>query len=185
MNKNILIGSIIAVVILILVSFTSVVGFQSVKSNVEASPLFTIRTKRAIDKESEDLTCDYVGKGKVSNIPLPTRDNKIALLQKVIARIRGMDDGAFNKFVDFLINHKGKRIKEENIPEMINVLHQLKINPSGIKNYIADEKENKFYTEEYCETMGFIWVPGCLIALIITYLIWLVLSFATIILDCQ
>ncbi len=40
MNKKILIGSIIAVVLLTLVSFTSVVGFQSVKSDSKIhSPL--------------------------------------------------------------------------------------------------------------------------------------------------
>ncbi|UCD14590.1 MAG: hypothetical protein JSW60_04005 [Thermoplasmatales archaeon] len=79
MVKKILIGSIIAVAVLICVSFTSVVGFQSVKSNVKASPRFTVRTKRAIDEESKDLTCDYVGKGEEIIIPLPKR-NDIAVL---------------------------------------------------------------------------------------------------------
>ncbi|UCD13904.1 MAG: hypothetical protein JSW60_00355 [Thermoplasmatales archaeon] len=189
MNKKILIGSIIAVAILVGVSFTSVVGYSGVKSNVKASPLFTVRTKRAIDEESRDLTCEYVGKREEITIPITTRNNRIAFVLKVIERIRGMDDGTFNKFVDFLINRQGKRIKEENIPEMINVLHQLKINPDEIKNYIADEKENKLYTEEgFCETVGFIWIPECwkqLFLLIILNFIWLFYSFATIILDCQ
>ena len=64
MNKKILLGSIIAAVILVLVSFTSVVGYSSVKSTSgKASPLFSIRTSRAIDEETKDFTCDYVGKG--------------------------------------------------------------------------------------------------------------------------
>jgi hypothetical protein len=42
MNKKILIDSIIAVEILVLVSFTSVVGYISVESDVKISPLFNI-----------------------------------------------------------------------------------------------------------------------------------------------
>ena len=99
-----------------------------------------------------------------------------------------MDDKTFNMFIDFLINRQSKRIEKENMPEIINVLNQLKINPDEIQNYIADEKENIFYTEEgFCETVGFIWVPECwkvLFGLIILNFIWLVLSFATIIWDC-
>ena len=53
MEYRILLGSIIAVVILVLVSFTGVVGYQTTKSSViaKASPLFSIRSKRAIGQE--------------------------------------------------------------------------------------------------------------------------------------
>jgi len=56
MNKKILIGSIIADVILVMVSFTGVVGYQTTKSStiVKASPLFTVRSCRAIDEDSKD-----------------------------------------------------------------------------------------------------------------------------------
>jgi len=50
MNKKILLGSILSVAILILVSFTSVLGYNSVDSDVKASPLFNIRSSRAIDE---------------------------------------------------------------------------------------------------------------------------------------
>ncbi|UCD13639.1 MAG: hypothetical protein JSW60_08795 [Thermoplasmatales archaeon] len=187
MKKKILIGSIMAFAILIGVSFTSVVGFQSVKSDVKASPLFTVRSKRAIDEESKDLTCDYIGKRTPTLLPIPKRDSRIEMVQEFIDSIQKMDNKAFNRFVNFLINRQGKGIKEENIPEMINILYQLKINPGEIKNYIADEKENKPYTSA-CETLG--WpniTPECLLLLlwlIITLPIWESLLFATIILDC-
>ena len=71
MNKKILIGSILSVAILILVSFTSVVGYNSVDSDMKPSPLFNIRTSRAIDKESQDLSCEYVGKGEEINLLIP------------------------------------------------------------------------------------------------------------------
>ncbi len=67
MNNKILIGSIIAVAILIGVSFTSVVGYNSIESDKKLSPLFNIRTSRAVDKDSKDLSCEYVGKGEDTN----------------------------------------------------------------------------------------------------------------------
>ena len=190
MNKKILIGSIIAVAILVLVSFTGVVGYQTTKSSTiaKASPLFTVRSSRAIDEESKDFSCDYLGRGEESILSIPKRDSETSRIQKAIDSISKIDDETFDRLVDFLINRQGKRIKEENIPEMINVLHQLKINPDEIKNYIADEKENELYTEEgFCETVGFIWVPECWVALfllIISNFIWKFLSLATIIWDC-
>ena len=78
MNKKILIGSIIAVVILILVSFTGVVGYQTTKSSTiaTASPLFAVRSSRAIDEESGDIACDYVGNGEEISITLSVRNNQ-------------------------------------------------------------------------------------------------------------
>ncbi|MCK5112779.1 MAG: hypothetical protein KAQ84_04485, partial [Thermoplasmatales archaeon] len=134
------------------------------------------------------LTCDYVWRGEESVLSIPKRDSETSRIQKAIDSISKIDDETFDRLVDFLINRQGKRIKEENIPEMINVLYQLKINPDEIKNYIADEKENELYTEEgFCETVGFIWVPECWVALfllIISNFIWKFLSLATIIWDC-
>jgi len=75
MNKKILIGSIIAVAILIGVSFTSVVGYNSVDSNVKASPISTVRTSRTIDGESKDCNCQDV-----------SRDN-LAKAEKLLARL--------------------------------------------------------------------------------------------------
>ena len=59
MKKKILIGSIIAVIILVLVSFTGVVGYQTIESSAiaRASPLFTVRTNSAIGEESKDCNC--------------------------------------------------------------------------------------------------------------------------------
>ena len=125
MNKKILIGSIIAVAILILVSFTSVVGYNSVTSDIKVSPLFTVRSSRALDKESKGLTCDYVGKGEEISIQLPTRDNKIHSIQKFIGR---MDDKTFNRFVALVISrlNQDDKIKDVDTLETINALHRLR-----------------------------------------------------------
>ena len=118
MNKKILIGSIIAVVILVLVSFTGVVGYQTTQSSTiaKASPLFTVRSSRAIDEESRDLNCDYVGKGEESVLSIPKRDSKTASFQKFIDRISKMDDETFHRLIQFTRENSDYPI----IPEKIN-----------------------------------------------------------------
>ncbi|UCF11650.1 MAG: hypothetical protein JSW06_06265 [Thermoplasmatales archaeon] len=73
MNNKILLGSIVSVTILILVSFTSVIGYRSISFDVKVSPLFNIRSSKAIGKESKDIACDYVGKGEDIDINLSSR----------------------------------------------------------------------------------------------------------------
>jgi len=117
MNKKILIGSLVAVVILILVSFTGVVGYQTTKSSniAKASPLFTVRTSRAIDEESKGLSCDYVGKGEDITISLPTYNNRNTQLQKVIDVISKMDDTIFKGFLNLIINQIQKDDEQEDV----------------------------------------------------------------------
>ena len=97
MNKKILIGSIIAICLLVGVSFTSVVGYRSVSSDVKASPLFNIRSSRAIDEESHDITYDYIRKG--NTFPIPRRDGKTAIIDTLIGIINKMDESTYNRFV--------------------------------------------------------------------------------------
>ncbi|UCF13470.1 MAG: hypothetical protein JSW06_04220 [Thermoplasmatales archaeon] len=90
MEKRIFVGSIIAVVILVLVSFTGVVCYQTFKSSTiyKASPLFRIRNKRAIDEENKNtLTINYIEKQNKMVIPflIPTR---VTMIKTIIERIR-------------------------------------------------------------------------------------------------
>ncbi|UCF12212.1 MAG: hypothetical protein JSW06_09245 [Thermoplasmatales archaeon] len=120
MKKKILIGSIGAVIILVLVSFTGVVGYQTTKSSTiaKASPLFKVRTNRAIGEESKELTCDYFGKG--STLPFPERNKKVIIVQRVIDRIRLMDDKTFERFISNIINHAQMNNRLNNIkPDII------------------------------------------------------------------
>jgi len=145
MNKKILLGSIITVVILVLVSFTGVLGYQTIKSSTvaRASPLFSIRISRAIDEESKDLTCDYVGKDAEVTIPLPKRDDRTESLQKFIDIIGKMDDKTFNIFVRLVINRiiSENYAKEEKIPELKHALYQLKDN-SVVLKFEYEDNEN-------------------------------------------
>ena len=146
MNKKILIGSIIAVAILILVSFTGVVGYQTTKSSTiaRASPLFTVRSSRAIDEDSKDLSCDYVGREEENILSFPKRDSRTVALQQVIEIISKMNDVTFNRFLDLIIKHLHKRddFQEYTKEEIILSLNQLRNNPSEITQYILEGEES-------------------------------------------
>ena len=144
MKKKILIGSIIAVVILTLVSFSSVVGYSSVKSDSRiASPLFGIRTNRAINKEQDAVTSDYIGKGKAINILLPRRNDKTELVEKFVIQLKMMNDKSFDRFVDFIIKNHNQRFdsQEFNDGEITKSLYHLRENPDVLKSSFLTEKE--------------------------------------------
>ena len=72
MDKKPLIGvSICAVVLLVLGSLSNVVGYQSVKSTVNDSPLFQTRTQRATNQQQNIITSQYLGKGKGNLLHFP------------------------------------------------------------------------------------------------------------------
>ncbi len=152
MNNKILIGSIIAVAILVLMSFTGVVGYQTTKSSTisRASPLFTVRSSRAIDEESKDFTCDYVGREEENILSFPKRDSRTVALQQVIEIISKMDDVTFNRFLDLIIKHLHKRddFQEYTKEEIILSLNQLRNNPSEITQYILEGEESNLHTQE-------------------------------------
>ena len=144
MNKKILIGSIIVVVILILVSFTGVVGHRTTSSTIaKASPLFAVRSNRAIGEQSKVLTCNYIRKG--NTLPFPKRDNRAVMVQKVVDSIRNMDDKSFEKFIAYIINNLQKDNRLNNIkPDIIReALNLLRDSDESIPPYVADiEKKN-------------------------------------------
>jgi hypothetical protein len=136
MKKKLIIGCIIAVVILVLVSFTGVVGYQTTKSTIaRASPLFKVRTNRAIGEESNVLNCKYVGKG--ITLPFPERDDKTILNQKVVDSIRKMDDKTFERFIAYIIDsakndNKFNGVNPDRIREALNLI---RVNDKSILIY--------------------------------------------------
>ena len=176
MRKDILIGSIIAVVILVLVSFTGVVGYQTTKSSTftKASPLFSVRSNRALDKQSKDFACNYVGKGKSTPITIPKRDGRTASFhkaQRLIDIISKMDDKAFDRLVSSVIKHihQDNTFKDVNINEVKTTLHHLKNNPKRID--VDYGKNNLKYTwlRDFWATLC--WFPFCAIGYVIFYIL--------------
>jgi len=180
MKTKLTIGCLGAIIILILVSFTNVVGVQSTTSGpVNESPLFSFRTQNAINKKSETiLTSDYLGKG-INALSFPLRDNNEGI-QKVIERIRTMDDSTFKRFVSNVVNqikHKDS-LKDINIKEFIDGLHQLRESKQNIFIYkdVNDDKRTWFRPNFYPTSC---WIPGCIILSIII-LIWIFFNWGTV-----
>jgi hypothetical protein len=144
MDKRILtLGCICAVAILLGVSFSSVVGHSSNKSNfVKVSPLYSIRTNKAIENGEDVTTCVYVGKGRQSKISIPVIDVNRAIL---IDKFRGMDDNAFSKFIALAIINANNnyQIKNIGIFNIIKMFYQLR-EKSEVLNYadIVYKSEN-------------------------------------------
>ena len=133
MNKKILIGCIIGVTILVGVSFTSVVSYSSVKTaSTLNSPLFGIRTSRAVNKESKDLRCYYFGKGEETDISLSSRMNIAEQSHKVIDIISKMSDKAFSRFVArIMLNLKYQGQKDKS--DVLQALFYIRKNPNIIR----------------------------------------------------
>ena len=163
MNKKILIGSLVAIAILVLVSFTGVVGYQTTKSSTiaKASPLFTIRSSRAIDEESKDIACDYVWRGEESVLSIPKRDSETSRIQKAIDIISKMDDKAFSKFVTrIILNLKyQEQMTGKETSDALQALHNMRRNPNDMKYY--DTKDIPL--DETSEYLSCHWFPGCYI----------------------
>lgn len=176
MEKRLLtLGCICTVAILIGVSFTSVVGYSSTKSNyVRASPLFNIRTKKAINDENrETTTCGYVGKGKDSVLHIPTLNEKIEFM---IDKIKKMDSKSFDRLKLNLIKQiqYNDIIKNEDSNVIALLLNQIRNEPKEFTdNTDCTTKPFKIFCEIF---KGFyigltIFIFGVLITFLLTLLV--------------
>ena len=165
MNKQLLIGgSFLAVVVLVLVGLSSVVGYNSVESGMKDSPLFHLRTQRAINKEENVQTCTYLGKGKL--LPFPIRNDNSIIYQRFLDKISRMDDKVFDRFLDVIINnmHQDYNMIDEEIDEIITMFQMLKSNPQEIKKYIVTKERGSLSEDPDTVTDPITicyWFPGC------------------------
>jgi hypothetical protein len=165
MNKQLLIGgSILAVVVLVLAGLSPVVGYNSAESGVKDSPLFHLRTQRALNKDENVQVCAYLGKGKL--LPFPVRNDKSLYYQRFLDKISRMDDKVFDRFLDVIMNYlrQDHTINDEEIDEIITMFHLLNSNPQEKKKYIIT-KESGFLSEDPDTVTDPItvclWFPGC------------------------
>ncbi|UCD13439.1 MAG: hypothetical protein JSW60_07760, partial [Thermoplasmatales archaeon] len=160
------------------------VGFQSVKSNVKASPLFTVRTKRAIDEKPIALSPNYLEKDKGIGIVLPTRDGRVELYQKVVDEINKMDDETFDGFIRKAVTylHRERGIRNVKANEIITFFYQLRNNPKGLINNVNNGNDNFLAVYPECIvdwTVNNVWFPGYVILLCvfivtaIAFFVWL------------
>jgi hypothetical protein len=178
MKKSPLIGiSILAVILLVLGSFTNVVGYQSVKSSgVNGSPLFSVRTKRATNQAREDnLTSNYLGKGKENLIRFPIRDNKTELMIKAIQYIGKMNDETFILFTEVCIQQSKQdtTLTDTTTDEIVSMLQIIRTRPDSFINSLIN-KDNHYITSSNISTICQ-WFPGCIPAKIVAAIMALIL----------
>jgi hypothetical protein len=171
MNPKILLGSIGAVVILILVSFTNVVGIQSTTSDsVKNSPLFEYRTKKAIHETFTTCHYQYISMNNLLNIPLSTPDQRVQFVMRFVQIIVQMDETSFNTLIAYCVNHfnQNNKVKHTNIAEIITGLKTIRKNPEYIVHQIVTNSRaiNNNYDVSQQYTINGDWIPGCLLAAI-------------------
>jgi hypothetical protein len=174
MKKKILLGSIFAVVILIFLSFNNVVGYRNSNINlVHSSPLFDIRTNRAIEQDINPYFNDYIGKGEENKIYFPVRDNEKELLYKYIEVISQMDKKAFNNLKTTVISqvYKDEELRELGILNVLLAINLMRMYPDEIKGYIQSEGEVRpqfiIFTLIMCIILGSLFLIIWFIILII------------------
>ena len=174
-KKPLIVVSICAVVLLVLGSLSNVVGYQSVKSTVNDSPLFQTRTQRATNQQQNSITSQYLGMGEESHLQFLIRDNKTEQMKKAVDIISKMDDRSFERFTKVCIQkaRQDKSLRDISCYQIIEALLLLKTKPEAIMNFFANRNNQggptMIYT--YCGgpyTVCGSWSPGCWILTIIS-----------------
>lgn len=172
MKKKIIIGSIIAVALIVLLSFTNVVGHQNVKFDARVlSPLFHVRSKQKTNLVQNNYFSNHVGIENYESIYFPNRDNDTILFQKILNKIINMDDETFNNFINTI--EKSNMIDKEDIQTLSDECEKIR------KNYDIDYKSSiQSFPNGQFPTMGE-WFLGCyliiLCAIIFEHMIVLLL----------
>ena len=143
--------SISAVVLLILSSLTNVVGYQSVKSTVNDSPLFTTRTQKATNQQQDILTFQYLGMDKENLIQFPIRNSTTEQLEKVIDIIGKMGDTTFAQFIELCVQKARQDNTLEGISDfqIVQTLLMLKANPKAILNSFTNKDNHPVTSSEW------------------------------------
>ena len=165
MKKEILLGSIIAVVILTLVSFTSVVGYSSVKSDLKiASPLFSIRNNKC------DISSNYLGKGKAINIPLPKRNDNVNPMYRMIDFISKANDKTFERYLDLVCSRLRpvNGFTNEKIDEIIEQFRYIREYPDEVKSVVVNDNIRNDFILNDVITLNLVWPFPFICSLIVT-----------------
>jgi len=157
-KRPLIVVSLCAVVLLVLGSLSNVVGYQSIKSTVNDSPLFQTRTQRATNQQQNSITSQYLGKDSRNIISIPLRNYQTYLIQEIIAKIKEMNDREFNAFKQKIISYllKEKLIQNKDDIRVLNFFKQIKYNSNEINENIS-QGTNPPTSMEYCFTVEGEW----------------------------
>jgi hypothetical protein len=183
MNKfPLIVVSIVAVVFLVLGSLTNVVGYQSVKSTVNDSPLFQKRTQRATNQQQNGITSQYLGMGRGNQLRFPINDNQTQMLKRAIEIIKNMDEKTFTRFAELCMrNIKQSNVLREISPsDLLQILCQLRTKSEALNAFI---KDNNIEPPSYLIISLCDWAPGCIIYMVMVGLYAIVASLSFVLYD--
>jgi hypothetical protein len=150
------------------------VGYQSVKSTVNDSPLFKTRTQRATNQQQNILTSQYLGMEKGILLQFPFRDNRTEQLKKAFVFISKMDDESFARFTELCIQRirQDKSLKDTNSNDIVKALKLMKTKPvSIIDPFINRKNQDLTHGTTICY-----WIPGCIPITIIILIMMFILE---------
>ncbi len=171
MKIHVVLGSIGAVVLLVLASFITVVGVQSSASPADAkSPLFEYKTKNAIQETFTECQYRFINRKNTLTIPLSTLENKEQFVLRFLQSIVQMDDATFNTLIAYCITHfnENKQVKPENVAKIITGLQSIRNDPKSFLDQLTNDSydfdKNRRLNQQY--TINGDWIPGCWLAAI-------------------
>jgi hypothetical protein len=174
MKKYLLVGGIIIVVVLLVLgSLSSVVGYWSVKSTlIPETPLFNIRTQRATRQQQSIISSQYLGKGKNSDFFSLARNETIAFAVETIQRIKAMSETKFSHFITYVVQQVHQNNKFRNVDEktLVTRLYQLRQNQPLLKEYTGGSALDVTWHDTPTDC----WFPGCFVVLSF-YLVYIVI----------
>lgn len=133
MKINVLYGSIFAAALLIVVSFVSVVAYQSEQApdHVAYSPLFTVRTQRATQQTSNGGVSAFLGKGAQTHL-FPSEESQREELIQTAITFFSTHPAIFAKLMENLNKY----------PYLAGLLTKYGIKTQDVKNYIQMIQHN-------------------------------------------
>jgi hypothetical protein len=133
MEKKILILSVLAAILLVVASFSSVIGTNTMQSSQKiSSPLFAVRTQRSLHKQSEQTVQSYyLGKGLNSQLFLATKPSLGAAIDKTIALLH-QNPAFFAKFVQTISSN----------PRVIALLNEQGVTLTQFKTHLNRMKND-------------------------------------------
>lgn len=134
-----MVGSIFAAALIFLVSFASVVGFQAKQDHEReiSSPLFTLRTQRAIDETPSPGTTAFIGKGLTTHLFPSTATSTQDMINKALQIFRQNP-----KVLHQLLNNLN------HYPYVIEMLSTYGITTAQVYSYISRIRENPSQLED-------------------------------------
>jgi hypothetical protein len=174
------------VVLLLMASLSNVVGYQSVKSTVNDSPLFNVRTQRATNQQQNTLLSQYLGKGKMANIYFSNRNNTTELLKRVMELISKMDDSSYEQLMNLCLQKIKKDDAQRNhkANKITRLFRQLKTKPE-ITDQVIPKNNNLLYTMPLPAPSICYWEPGCILWVLLLELYFLIICRRTAAVACQ